>query len=293
MTSTLGRAQALNQSSLPLERVLHSLNCGFLLHRTGQLAYEFAAEGRKFSVDLLQYINTSQEGVATSFAFEEVFGTRDKLHWFIHMKNPADYAILLNMVDHDLEFRHISDHDRLPTKGGGNWDRMFLHRSLHEDVLVPQHGMEDDDHEEVPAGSFVPPAASQLAQPPELRLNTATAGAIVLRTSDVKYEVREEGRRFIAHWQHFVNERLAGKVTATLFEQTWGQQDRLWQLVHLRDVDAYHELVELERGAEMAREVFTRQRVHESKGGGAWDSLFIPASIKDTLLLPHAPSSDG
>ncbi|MBB5953776.1 hypothetical protein FHS29_000346 [Saccharothrix tamanrassetensis] len=292
MTTTLGPVQALHQSGLPLERVLHSTNSGFTLHRVGQLAYEFAAEGRRFSVDLLKYINTSQEGVATSFAYEEAFGTRDRLHWFIHLKTPADYKILLDMVDHDLEFRRISDDDRLPHKGGGNWDRMFVHRSLHEDVLVPQHGMqgEDDDHD---TGTFVPPASSQLNQKPEDQINSATAGAIVMRTSDVKYEFREEGRMYAAHWQHYVNEKLAGRVTATLYEQTWGQQDRLFQLVHLRSPEDYHALAALERSKEMAEEVFARPRVHESKGGGTWDRLFIPASIKDTLLLPHATSSDG
>lgn len=294
MTTTLGPPQALHQSSLPLERVLHSTNSGFILHRVGQLAYEFSAEGRKFSVDLLRYINESQEGVATSFAFEETFGTRDRLHWFIHLKTPADYRILLDMVDHDLEFRRISDDDRLPHKGGGNWDKMFIPRSLHEDVLVPQHGMQHEDDEDDDHGpTFVPPASHQLSQAPELQLNSATAGAIVMRTSDVRYDLREEGRMFIAHWQHYVNSKLAGKVTATLYEQTWGQQDHLFQLIHLRSAEDYQELVALERSEEMTQEVFARQRVHESKGGGTWDKLFLPASIHDTLLMPYAPSSDG
>ncbi|MER7165755.1 DUF6039 family protein [Micromonospora sp. NPDC000207] len=291
MTTTRAPFTALHQSALPLERVLHSMNSGFILHRVGQLAYEFSAEGRRFSVDLLRYINESQEGVATSFAFEETFGRRDRMHWFIHLKSPNDYGILLNMVDHDLEFRRISDEDRLPTKGGGNWDRMFVHRSLHEDVLIPQHGMDhDDDHAE--GATFVPPAASQLNQAPEDQLNTATAGAVLMRTSDVKYEYREEGRMFLAHWQHVVNERLAGRVTATLYEQTWGQQDHLFQLVHLRSPEDYHELAALERSPDMLREVFGRQRLHESKGGGGWDRLFIPGSIRDTLLLPQVPGAD-
>ncbi|WP_434739714.1 DUF6039 family protein [Micromonospora sp. SH-82] len=291
MTTTQAPFTALQQSALPLERVLHSTNSGFILHRVGQLAYEFSAEGRRFSVDLLRYINESQEGVATSFAFEETFGRRDRMHWFIHLKSPNDYGILLNMVDHDLEFRRISDEDRLPTKGGGNWDRMFVHRSLHEDVLIPQHGMDhDDDHTE--GATFVPPAASQLSQAPVDQLNTATAGAVLMRTSDVKYEYREEGRMFLAHWQHVVNERLAGRVTATLYEQTWGQQDHLFQLVHLRSPEDYQELAALERSPDMLREVFGRQRLHESKGGGGWDRLFIPGSIRDTLLLPQVPGTD-
>lgn len=289
MTTVAEPFHALQQSSLPLERVLHSTNSGFILHRVGQMAYEFAAEGRRFSVDLLRYINESQEGVATSFAYEEVFGARDVMHWFIHLKSPQDYRILLNMVDHDLEFRRISDEDRLPHKGGGNWDRMFTPRSLHEDVLVPQHGM---DHGEEEYETFVPPARSQLSQPPELQLNTATAGAILMRTADVRYEYREEGRMYLAHWQHFVNERLAGKVTATLYEQTWGQQDHLFQLIHLRSADEYHELAELERGKEMRAEVFGRRRLHESKGGGTWDRLFLPGSMRDTLLLPQVPGGD-
>lgn len=79
---------ALDQTSIPVEELLHSANAGMLIYRTGQLAYEFSAEGRQWSVDLLDHINKVQLGFCTTFCYEEVFGTRDKLHWFIQMKSP-------------------------------------------------------------------------------------------------------------------------------------------------------------------------------------------------------------
>lgn len=294
MTTTVGPRQAQLQASIPADELLHSANSGMIIHRRGQLDYEFAAEGRSFSVDLLSYVNQAQAGVATTFCYEEVFGTRERLNWFIHMKTPNDYQKLLEMVDHDREFQSISDVDRLPEKGHGNWDKMFLYGSLGDRILVPQHGIADDDHDDDhPLETFVPPAACQLTQPPELQLNSANAGAIVLRNADLRYEFRKEGRIFAFDWQNFVNERLAGQVTALLYEQTWGQQDRIHHLIHLRSLDDYQALAELDRSDEMAEKIYAKQRVHESKGGGTWDRVFVPASIRDTLLIPHAPSNSS
>jgi len=288
--------RAQDQTSLPPEKLLHSGNSGMIIYRTGQLDYAFAQEGRGFSVDLLRYINENQAGVATTFCYEEVFGTRDRMHWLIHMRSPNEYQKLLEMVDHDERFQDISIVDRLPQKGHGNWERMFAPGSLQERILVPQHGLhhhhdgEDGAGEEAQTGNFVPAARNQTAQPFDVQLNSANAGAIVLRTADVKYEYRKEGRLFGFDWQEYVNRRLAGQATILLFEQTFGRQDRIHWLIHLRELSDYRALTELDRSPEAAEQIFRKQRVHESKGGGTWEGLFVPASIHDTLLLPQRPS---
>lgn len=287
---------AIDQTSLKPDQVLHSGNCGLIIYRVGQLEYEFAAEGRGYSVDLLRYINDNQIGVATTFAYEEVFGVRDRMHWFIHMRSPNEYAKLLHMVDHDDDFRDISIVDRLPEKGHGNWERMFVRGSLRERILVPQHGLhlahdEDEDAlDDGEAANFMPSARHQTTQPFDEQLNSANAGAIVMRTADVKYEYRQEGRLFGFDWQEYVNRELSGRVTVLLYEETFGQQDHIYWLIHLRDLDDYRALAELDRSAAMRDNIFAKPRLHESKGGGTWEKLFVPTSIRDMLLLPHRPT---
>ncbi|MFE7712675.1 DUF6039 family protein [Streptomyces sp. NPDC057486] len=280
---------ALDQTSLPIEELLHSANAGMIIHRTGQLAYEFSTEGRQWSVDLLDHINKAQLGVCTTFCYEEVFGTRDRLHWLIQMKAPNDYSKLLDMVEHDDKYLDIAtNEDRLPeAKGGGNWERMFTYGSLQERIMLGQHGLIHEDHSHEDTGTFVPPAGAQLSQPAELQLNSANAGAIVMRSAEVLYEFREEGRQFAFNWQGHVNRELAGRVTSLLYEETFGQQDRIHWLIHLRTLEDYRALAEFDRSSRTAEEVYGAERLHPSKGGGKWDRLFRPASIKDTLLIPH------
>ena len=153
---------AQDQVTLSPDQVLHSANSGLIIHRVGQFKYEFAKEGHGFSVDLLKYINEKQVGVATTFCYEETFGTRDRVHWLIHMRSLDDYKKLLHMVDHDEEFQDISIVDRLPEKGHGNWEKIFIESSMQERILVPQHGLNQTDHdEEHDDGMFAPPARNR------------------------------------------------------------------------------------------------------------------------------------
>lgn len=260
------------------EDVLHSGNAGFVVHRTGQLEYGFAREGREFAAELVGYLNRAQAGTISTFLFAEAFGARDRLHWLVHMRSPHDYQRLLDMVDQDRAYQDISELDRLPHKGGGNWERMFLPGTFSERVLCPQHGFAHPPEGAVdPAQLFAEPACWQTSQPPELQLTTATAGAVVLRTGDARYDVRAEARTFAVDWLEEVNAALAGDVTVLLFEEIFGRQDRLHWLVHLRSVEAQRRLAEVPPGDAVGR-------------------LFVPGSMCDTLLLPtrdHDRSEDG
>jgi hypothetical protein len=284
---------AQHQTSLPADELLHSGNAGIIIHRVGMLEYDMAREGRDFSVDLLGYMNRAQAGVATTFCYEEIFGIRDRLHWLVHLKRPDEYRRLLKMVDHDADFQDISLNDRLPKKGGGNWEKMFVPRSFQETILCAQHGFthEPDDYD--PSDTFVPPAMYQGPQPRDQQLNSANAGAVILRSADVRYEFREEGRQFAYDWQTHLNATLPGQVTSYLYEQTWGRQDRIHWLIHLRELEDYRAVSEVDRGEGMQKEVYDRERAPQSKGGGAWDRLFIPTSINDVLMVPHLVDADG
>ncbi|MEO6082663.1 MAG: DUF6039 family protein [Umezawaea sp.] len=129
------------QTTLPPEQVLHSANCGILMHRTGQLNYEFRAEGRQFARALCDAWNESLAGHATIFLYEEAFGVSDRIHHFIHLKSLSSYYTLMGLravsqaASRDVFTRQwISDE-----KGGGSWERMFTPGSLQDMALTPQH----------------------------------------------------------------------------------------------------------------------------------------------------------
>jgi hypothetical protein len=271
----------------PDGELLDSGSCGLIIHRTGQLHYEFGPEALAFSADLQGYLNSTLAGSITTLVFQEVFGAKDRLHWLIHLKQPNAYQQILEMVDHDDELQDISTGDRLAEKGGGNWERMFLQGTLRERIIAPQHGLTDPaDYD--PAELFVPPARHQTAQPADVQLTSATAGAIVHRTAEVRYDLRKESRAFAFEWQELVNTALPGLVTSFLYEETFGRQDRIHWLIHLRSLADHARLAGLAEEVPAMAELLAGERVPAGKGGGGWDRLFVPASIHDVVLVPRA-----
>ena len=157
---------------------------------------------------------------------------------------------------------------------------------MRERVLVPQHGV-NQLHDEDDSELVAPPARNQTLQPAEQQLHSGNAGAIIMRAGNVKYEFREEARLFWWDWAEQVNLELPGVATSFLYEETFGQQDRVHCLVHLRELADYQTLVALDRSPSFRERVYGRPRIHESKGGGTWEKLFVPGTINDTLLIPQ------
>lgn len=273
------------QSPVPLDDVLHSANAGFIVHRTGQIRYEFRAEGFDFASEMVEIINPMMAGAVSVFVYEELFGIHNRLHWILHMRQPNDYARLLDMVDHDKKWREAADLDRLPTKGGGAWDKMFVEGSIAETVICPQHGVGHGD----PDGpeTFQPAAMYQTELPPETLLNSANSAITVHRVAQARYAVREEARVFLYEWAGRVNEALAGSATAFLYEEMWGLQDRLHLYLHLSSLDAYQALLALDATDPEMRALLGRQWVPGFKGGGTWERLFVDGSIAETVLTPR------
>jgi hypothetical protein len=273
------------QSAVPLDKLLHSANAGFLVHRSGLLRYEFRAEGLQFAGELVELINAAQAGTVSVFLYEELFGVHNRLHWVLHMRHPNDYGRLLDMVDHDKKWREVADLNRLPAKGGGGWERMFVEGSIQETVICPQHGLGYGDHEA--ADTFQPPASFQTTLPADELLHSANSALTVHRVAQAGYAVREEARLFAYEWAGYVNTALAGRATAFLYEEMWGRQDRLHTLIHLDSLDAYQELLALEEGDEGLHDLLARQWIPVFKGGGTWERLFIDGTIADTLWVPR------
>src|SRR5438132_1170090 len=78
--------------------------------------------------ELAEYVSKDNVGVATVFIYDEVFGTKDRVHWFIHLKSIDDYERLLYRGVTDKQWRdEIIAKERIEDdKGGGTWNRMFV-----------------------------------------------------------------------------------------------------------------------------------------------------------------------
>ncbi len=132
---------AQHQSPLPVSQTLNSANCGIVMHRSGELLYEFRAEGRQFARALCDAWNEALAGHATIFLYEEAFGLSDRIHWLIHLKSVSSYYTLMGLrsrVDEKARApfvqQWISDE-----RGGGGWERCFVQGTLQDMALTPQH----------------------------------------------------------------------------------------------------------------------------------------------------------
>ena len=132
---------AAQQTTQPADELLHSGNCGILMHRTGELDYRFRAEARQFAAALAGSWNTSLAGHATILLYEEVFGMGDRIHWFIHLKSLSSYYNLMGLRARvDPAAREVFTKQWISAdKGGGGWERLFVQSTLQDMALTPQH----------------------------------------------------------------------------------------------------------------------------------------------------------
>jgi len=289
---------AKHQTQIPYDKILHSTNAGLIVHRTAIVKSEFRSEGRGFARDLGEYLTKTQIGVASVFVYEETFGTKDVIHWIMHIKDLEEYSTMVRMGNSDPGFRNIFFKERIDEKkGGGTWDRMFVDGSITETVLLPQfYGMYgtamEDMHvpvnESRSGGLILPPAQHQTTLTPEETLNSATAGIIIHRTGQLKYKFRAEGRAFARAVAETINENQRGIVSVFLYEEAFGRSDRIHWLIHLKDLSSYYSLIDMRAAMtpEVA-EVYNRQWISEEKGGGDWSRMFIDASLEDMALTPQ------
>ncbi|HEY7144577.1 MAG TPA: DUF6039 family protein [Streptosporangiaceae bacterium] len=131
---------AREQVALPASQVLHSGNAGIILHRTAIIDYDFRSEGRKFARECAESINENLAGEATVFVYEEAFGTADRIHWLIQLKELTSYYRLLELHVKNEKVRNMYFEERIaPERGGGTWARMFVPASMTDVALTPHH----------------------------------------------------------------------------------------------------------------------------------------------------------
>lgn len=289
---------AKHQTSIPPDAILHSANAGLIVERTATVKARFRSEGRVFARELAEYITTKQIGVCSVFVYEETFGTKDVIHWLLHIATLDAYSTMVQMGTSDTEFREIFVKQRIPPeKGGGGWDRMFIDGSIRETVLLPQfygmYGTAVTDcnvpARERPSGPhIVPPAQHQTKVPPDETLNSATAGIIIHRTGQLQYRFRAQGRQFARAVADTINEHQRGVASVFLYEEAFGRSDRIHWLIHLRDLSSYYTLIDMHSAMTVdVAEVYSRQWIPADEGGGGWSRMFVNATIEDVALTPQ------
>lgn len=131
---------AWQQTSQPREQHLHSGNAGIVMHRSAQIDYNFRSEARKFGREVADSINDNMAGDVTVYVYEEAFGSADRLHWMIHMKDLTSYQRLLELHVRNERVRNLYFDERIPPeKGGGTWARMFVQATMTDTALTPHH----------------------------------------------------------------------------------------------------------------------------------------------------------
>ena len=144
-------------------------------------------------------------------------------------------------------------------------------RQIHDTVLIPQSfGMYGTSQEEVstlvtvdgePVERFLVPTAADQAEQ-QHPLDTANAGLVMHRTGQLLYANRGEGRAFARGLAESWNRTLDGLATIYLYEEAFGQSDRVHWLIHLKDLATYYNLMGFRARIDpTARELFTKQWV--------------------------------
>lgn len=264
-----------------------SASAGFLVHRTAQLQYPYYEEGLQFARELVGMLNTAQEGACRTTLYEESHGGAGRLHWLVGLRNPNDYKLLLNMIDHDEKWRQWAAMDRLPTRGSGTWDQIFVEGGISEQVMCPQHGV-GTEHED-PADAdvyFQPPAMHQSGLPLDGLLHSDNAALMVHRSAKVFYRVREEARFYLFRWAQRITQGLPGQVSVYTYEEMWGTQDRLHALLHFASPDDVAALAEFSRTDEQLGAIQAVEYAPGTDGEGLWPHMIVPGTLHDVVLDP-------
>jgi len=291
---------AQHQTAVPADQLITSANAGVIVERTAQLKNGFHSEGRAFARGLAEVINVKMQGVATVFVYEETFGTKDKLHFVIHLTGLDAYEAMVAMGSKDEQYRgQLSEEHVDEQKGGGGWDKIFVDGSMQETVLLPQfwgmYGTQADGVKERDSAVFkqqgpvtgLPGAREQVALPSDQVLHSGTAGLILHRTALLDYDFRSEGRTFAREVAESINTNLPGEATVFVYEEAFGHADRLHWLIHLKSITTYYRLLELHVKNEQVRQLYFDQKIPAERGGGTWARMFVPGTMVDVALTPQ------
>jgi len=286
---------AQTQTDLAPQEVLHSANAGVVVLRRAQLDSRFRAAGRELVQRIARRINESHRGRVTVFLYEEAFGVLDRIHWVLHARSLDDYDELARTMRDDAVLRELltAEEVRTATDGAG-WGAMFLSGGARETLLIPQswgmYGTEDTALGEVAVrgGRFtVLPARHQTTVAAADLLHTANAGLVAHRSAQPRYRFRGEARAFAREVAESINVRQVGATAVFVYEEAFGDADRIHWLIHMRSLSSYYPLIDMHiKMDEELRDIYVRRRFSDERGEGTWSELFVEGSMRDVAMAP-------
>jgi hypothetical protein len=125
--------------NVPADKVMHSMNAGAIIVRTGQLKSKYRVAGRVFAQGMAEYVTEEMNGLASCAFYDEALGTQDRITWLIHLRQLSDYQEVMAQSARPEAFLHLLEAMR---KGGHStdattWDEMFVDGSFRERVIIP------------------------------------------------------------------------------------------------------------------------------------------------------------
>ncbi|MFJ3932796.1 DUF6039 family protein [Streptomyces sp. NPDC090029] len=289
---------AQHQVRTPPDKTLDTASAEVVLWRTAQIRAGHGPRARAATRALTESFNEQHEGVATALSYEDAFGTRGRLHWLVHLRSMSDYTALTQ---------------RGADRGSGvlglaageddGWEELFEAGSVRETVLLPHRWgifgtateamMKADINpvEEVNGrGRFrLLPAARQTSLPVESLVTSASSGLLMHRTAQAAHGYRAEARVLARTLAETYNLNAEGRTTVLLFEEAFGQMDRLHFFIHMADVEAYQELMALDASPDphAPRASYIQEWISPERGGGTWDKIILQGTTRDSLLAPR------
>jgi hypothetical protein len=287
---------AQQQATVPAGKLMHSANAGAVVDRAAQLRHEHRSAAHRFALEYAGHINAHYSDSVSVLVYEEAFGTRNRLHWLLHLRSLADYEMLRELPDQDGELRDLLKRHAVGGQADGGWDAMFVDGSITETALIPQawgmYGTSEALPEDVAGDQdgeafVVPPAHHQTNLPLEKILHSANSGLIIHRTAQPRYKFRAEARMFAREVAESINSRQVGSTTTYLYEEAFGPADRIHWLIHMRSASSYYPLIDMHvQMDDEVRDIYLRERIPAEKGGGTWNRIFVEDSMRDVAFAP-------
>ncbi|MEU5397687.1 DUF6039 family protein [Streptomyces sp. NPDC005963] len=289
---------AQHQVRTPSDKTLDTASAEVVLWRTAQIRAGHGPRARAQTRALADDFNERYEGVATAFSYEDGFGTRGQLHWLIHLRSFQDYTALTQRGAD----RGSGVFGRAAGEDDG-WEELFEAGSVRETVLLPHRwGIFGTATEAMAKPELSPvervdgrarfqllPAAQQTSLPAADLITSGSAGLLMHRTTRLNYAYRAEARVLARTLAETYNLNAKGRTTVLLFEEAFGQMDRLHFFIHMADITAYQELMALDASPDPSapRASYIQEWISPERGGGTWDKIVVQDSTVDSLLVPR------
>lgn len=129
-------------------------------------------------------------------------------------------------------------------------------------------------------------AQYQTGSAPWNSLQSSNAGVVVEVVAQLKNGYRNEALRLLHETASYINEVKKDRVTMLSFQEL-GTLGHLHVLLHLSSLNDYDELCEMATRDDLFCKILEQNALPASKGGAAWDTMFIDGSIKATVMLPQ------